>query len=606
MLEEECFGGTFRVQKDNNSNSNEERIRFWNAYILIYQCIEPLKLLPPPSIPSSPNTNRLTTRNTRLNHSNQRDSLSQLADLVVQSEHNNLFKIKKPLISSRVLTCVKDENLEFLKNRDTYCDDYFQFIYKLSNICFDDNIQLNNIESNNNNSLSYELCTKLALNFLFNTHLRTHRRLRKDNCQQWIELLENLFSKNSLSCHIFYQLLFEKNDDILKLYLLDCPIDDIRQIFEQICEYVLQSSYIYNINKYIELFIEQLISLLDKSVVEQVKHSQVYFQLIYIYTNMNNISIEYLLKLNTFIRLMNFLLGENIDNRRWHCEQAKEFGIIHEILSILALYCYSINENNHKKYFELIKQMDIYFIGQWSNRYLKEICYAFQEVSSTKLIHTLQLMEKLAKNNDKFSEQFIRIILQSIVQTHTNDLKSLFKLLSCILLIDDSFQTKRLQLAFEGTNESSNTDNNQNFNGLYSLIRTSIETEQRRAYQTVKFLITLSNQSNACKDYFSSTAIQWEAAINWLKQQMQTSWQWSPAHNISNEDNDTRSFQRTRSAQYTLEQAQSLLQQTTILNKNIHSNNNNNNTSTNEVIEFNDIHNQSSSSSSQSTLIGAD
>ncbi|CAF0886485.1 unnamed protein product [Rotaria sordida] len=606
MLEEECFGGTFRVQKDNNSNSNEERIRFWNAYILIYQCIEPLKLLPPPSIPSSPNTNRLTTRNTRLNHSNQRDSLSQLADLVVQSEHNNLFKIKKPLISSRVLTCVKDENLEFLKNRDTYCDDYFQFIYKLSNICFDDNIQLNNIESNNNNSLSYELCTKLALNFLFNTHLRTHRRLRKDNCQQWIELLENLFSKNSLSCYIFYQLLFEKNDDILKLYLLDCPIDDIRQIFEQICEYVLQSSYIYNINKYIELFIEQLISLLDKSVVEQVKHSQVYFQLIYTYTNMNNISIEYLLKLNTFIRLMNFLLGENIDNRRWHCEQAKEFGIIHEILSILALYCYSINENNHKKYFELIKQMDIYFIGQWSNRYLKEICYAFQEVSSTKLIHTLQLMEKLAKNNDKFSEQFIRIILQSIVQTHTNDLKSLFKLLSCILLIDDLFQTKRLQLAFEGTNESSNTDNYQNFNGLYSLIRTSIETEQRRAYQTVKFLITLSNQSNACKDYFSSTAIQWEAAINWLKQQMQTSWQWSPAHNISNEDNDTRSFQRTRSAQYTLEQAQSLLQQTTILNKNIHSNNNNNNTSTNEVIEFNDIHNQSSSSSSQSTLIGAD
>ncbi|CAF3892795.1 unnamed protein product, partial [Rotaria sp. Silwood1] len=117
---------------DNNNNTNDERTRFWSAYMLIYQCIEPLKLLPPPSISSSPNTNRLTTRNTRLNHSNQRDSLSQLADLVVQSEHNDLFKIKKPLISSRVLNCVKDENLEFLKNRDTYCDDYFQFIYKLS------------------------------------------------------------------------------------------------------------------------------------------------------------------------------------------------------------------------------------------------------------------------------------------------------------------------------------------------------------------------------------------------------------------------------------------------------------------------------------------
>ncbi|CAF4519786.1 unnamed protein product, partial [Rotaria magnacalcarata] len=52
MLEEECFGGTFRVQKDtNNNSSSEERIRFWNAYMLIYQCIEPTKLLPPPAIP---------------------------------------------------------------------------------------------------------------------------------------------------------------------------------------------------------------------------------------------------------------------------------------------------------------------------------------------------------------------------------------------------------------------------------------------------------------------------------------------------------------------------------------------------------------------------
>ena len=173
-------------------------------------------------------------------------------------------------------------------------------------------------------------------------------------------------------------------------------------------------------------------------------------------------------------------------------------------------------------------------------------------------------------------------------------------------MIKDSLQTKRLQLAFEGIIESGSGDSCQTFNGLYSLIATSIETEQRRAYQAVKFLITLSNKyvyfpfflnflssfcrSNPCKDYFSSTAIQWEAAINWLKQQMQSSWQWSPSQNISNEDTDTRSFQRTRSAQFTLEQAQSLLQQTS-------------STSTCEFMELNDDHSQSSS---QSTLIASD
>lgn len=61
-------------------------------------------------------------------------------------------------------------------------------------------------------------------------------------------------------------------------------------------------------------------------------------------------------------------------------------------------------------------------------------------------------------------------------------------------MVDDSLQVKRLQLAFEGTNESVNGDISQNLTGLYSFIRTSIETEQRRAYQTVKFLINLSNR----------------------------------------------------------------------------------------------------------------
>ena len=70
-----------------------------------------------------------------------------------------------------------------------------------------------------------------------------------------------------------------------------------------------------------------------------------------------------------------------------------------------------------------------------------------------------------------------------------------------------------------------------------------------------------SFRNKVFKDYFYSTVAEWESAINWLKQQMQTSGYWSPANHLSNEDNDTRLFQRTRSAQFTLEDAQYLLQQ---------------------------------------------
>ena len=632
MLEEECYGGTFRPPKD-NLNSSEERTRFWNAYMLIYQCIEPSKLLPPPPVPSSPSPNRTISgprampgSAVRVQRSTQRDSLSQLADLVVQSEHSDLFKIEKPLMPSSVLACVKDENLEFLKNRDTFCDDYFHFIYKLSQICFDGiqvPVDMEIIEFDTEET-SFDLCAKLALNFLFNTHLRTHRRLRKDSLQQWVQLLSHLFVKTPSACSIFYQLLFERKENGLKLYLLDCPIEDVRSTFEQICEQVLQATYLHLIEKSPQIeeptlqdqpetliinmqshlsqamktFVENLIGLLDKAVVEQVKHSQAFFHLLYAFAKMNKNACEYLLQLNTFTRLMNFLLGENIDSRRWNSGQAKDFGIIHEILALLALTHHRsadlLRPSSSSPPVQLTTDMNVYFQGRWSHRYLKEICYTFQEVSSSQLIRTIQLMETLATDNEVFSEQLIRILLQSIGQAHTNDLKSLFKLLGHLLLIEDPLQSKRLQLAFEGVSESGSGDNAQIFNGLYSLIRTSIESEQRRAYQTVKFLINLS-KNNGCKDYFTSTTSQWESAINWLKQQMQTSWQWSPAPNISNEDTDTRSFQRTRSAQFTLEQAQSLLQRTTPANGDLH-----HDTSTNELMELNDSHSQSSS---QSTLV---
>ena len=36
-LEAECFGGKFKVKKKEGSNLPEERQRYWNGYILIYE-----------------------------------------------------------------------------------------------------------------------------------------------------------------------------------------------------------------------------------------------------------------------------------------------------------------------------------------------------------------------------------------------------------------------------------------------------------------------------------------------------------------------------------------------------------------------------------------
>lgn len=481
MLEEECFGGTFRVNKD-NMNTSEERTRFWNAYMLIYQCIEPLKLLPPPTTPTVTSSQSIsrTLSNRSIpgstlrvqRQTSQRDSLSQLAHLVVQSENRDLFKVEKPLIPSSVFACVKDENLEFLKNRDTYCDDYFQWIYNLCQISFDQSSVPSDMEiiDHENEESSYEMSTRLALNFLFNTHMRTHRRLRKDSLNSWVALLSRLFSKISQNCLIFYQLLAERQENGLKLYLLDCPLEDIRSTSQQICEQVLHSSFHHlaslspqivdsspddqqdiwmvesenDLKKAFRSFIEQLISLIDKSVVEQVKHSQAFFQLIHFYAKLGRVACDHLLELNTLTRLTNFLLGENLENRRWTSGQAKEFGVIHEIIARLIL---TIRDQDPTKNNESV----LIFQNKWSNRYLKEICYAFQEVSTSQLTKTKELMAKLVENNQAFSEQLIRIILHSVSQAATNDLKSLFNLLEPILV---SFEQVFLELLFSNNHSS--------------------------------------------------------------------------------------------------------------------------------------------------------
>ena len=425
MLEEECFGGTYRLKKEAN---NEERTRVWNAYLLIYRCIEKAKLFLPPSTP------RLSARQRRRQNGNQRDSLSQLVDLVNQSEINELFPSGKPLIPSRVRNGVQEENFEFVKNRDTYCENYFQFIANLCQTCFD---------SSTNCSISYELCTNLVLHFLFSMYLRTHRRLRHIKLDTWLDLLNLLVNENSSSCSIFYRFLLNENHQILKSFLIDCPFDEIRHFTQVACENLFKAIFKHfqektDLNS-MEKFIEVLSNFLEKNVVEQLKNSQSYFQLLFNLIQLDPRSIEFVFKFDLFQRLIHFLLGDNIETRRWNATQAKDFGLVHEILSTLALAYF----NNHNG---IVLDQHTYFrrfyFESESCRYLREICCGFQEIVSNPLTKTLLLLEKLSTNDFQFSQKLIRTI---IVQANGNEFKSLFKLLEQILVshrIDEKNKSK--------------------------------------------------------------------------------------------------------------------------------------------------------------------
>ena len=64
----------------------------------------------------------------------------------------------------------------------------------------------------------------------------------------------------------------------------------------------------------------------------------------------------------------------------------------------------------------------------------------------------------------------------------------------------------------------------------------------------MKFLVSLANRLQIAKDYLLQSPCKWQWSVNWLKQKIEQSY-WSPHADLSNENSNTRIFQRTTSAQ---------------------------------------------------------
>ncbi len=343
---EECFGGTF-TQTSDYKMLPEERVRYWNGYMLFYK--EPenssLKL----SLREAKMKQRKEFLANAVNKAKiSRDSLSELAELVSRGDEKGLFRTNLPPAIERI---VKMENLEFCKNREIYEYDYFQFIYKMVKI-FKENFFLGENRIKENNSLFAVESTNLGLEFLYNTYFKTGKKLRTD-VTKWYELFKELLNayKESAICMLNFVVTHETNSSFIRHYLLECPILEIRETCSQLFETCLHSLIVkFDLsplnNVKINTFITSLVQLLDKTVIDLCKNSQEYFKFMFSYASMSKDTTQQLISLGLFGRLLCFLLGnpgsiksDETSNRRWSSFQLRELAIVYELISLLALKC---------------------------------------------------------------------------------------------------------------------------------------------------------------------------------------------------------------------------------------------------------------------------
>uniref|UniRef100_A0A8C3LWG7 Ubiquitin specific peptidase 24 n=1 Tax=Chrysolophus pictus TaxID=9089 RepID=A0A8C3LWG7_CHRPC len=534
-LEYECFGGEYRPKVYDQSNPYPDvRRRYWNAYMLFYQRVSDQNspVLPKKSRVSvvrqeaedlslsAPSSPEISPQSSPRPHRPNSDRLSILTKLVRKGEKKGLFVEKMPV---RIYQMVRDENLKFMKNRDVYSSDYFSFVLSLASL------NATKVKHPYYPCMA-KVSLQLAVQFLFQTYLRTKKKLRADT-EEWIATIDALLSKSIDACQWLVEYFVGPEGRELKHLNL----------------------------------LEVLLALLDKDVPENCKNCAQYFLLFNNFVQKQGIRASSLLLRHSALRhMINFLLGPNRQsnqNRRWSSAQAREFGYLHNTVALLVLHSDVSSQRNvapglfkqrpplsittSGPLLTLHEEVEALLFLSEGKPYLIEVMYALRELTGS-LSVLIEMVVYCCFCNEHFSFTVLHFIKTQLETAPPHELKNIFQLLHEILVIEDPLQVERIKFAFETEN------------GLIALMHHSNHVDSSRCYQCVKFLVTLAQKCPTAKDYFKENSHHWSWAVQWLQKKMSEHY-WAPQSNVSNETSTAKTFQRTISAQDTLAYATALL-----------------------------------------------
>ncbi|KAM6939221.1 ubiquitin carboxyl-terminal hydrolase 24 isoform 5-T5 [Lycodopsis pacificus] len=566
-LEYECFGGEYRPKVYDQSNPYPDvRRRYWNAYMLFYQKISDQNspVLPKKSrvsimrqeaedltlsAPSSPDVSpQSSPRPPRANN----DRLTLLTRLVRKGEKKGLFVEKMP---ASIYQMVRDENLKFMRNRDVYNSDYFNFTLSLASV------NATKLKHQDYQPMAKE-SLQLAVHFLFHTYLHTKKKLRVDT-EEWMATVEVLLSKSCEACQWMVQYLVgPEGREITRVCLLECSVREVRVVVASILERTLESALHFG-DPGVDNLTDTLLSLLDKDVPENVKNCAQYFGLFSNFAQRGCGPCQLLLKHSAYRRMLIFLLGpnrQNNQNRRWSPAQAREFLHLHNTLALITLHsdlnpqrtqapggfklrvsCVPASTQLLPLHADILASL---FTPE-GQPYLLEVMFAMRELSGP-LSLLIEMVTYSSYCNEPFSLGVLQLLKTQLETAPPHELKNIFQMLQELLVMEDPLQTQRLKYAFESEK------------GLLALMHQSNNVDSRRCYQCVKFLVTLAQKCAPAKDYFKDLSGHWSWAVQWLQKKM-TEHYWTPQSNVSNETSTNKTFQRTISAQDTLAYATALL-----------------------------------------------
>ncbi|XP_065904481.1 ubiquitin carboxyl-terminal hydrolase 24-like isoform X2 [Dysidea avara] len=582
-LAAECFGGSYKSRSNDgmstNSNYMENKVRFWNAYMLFYTAKDrsrttagpiPLIKTPQDKITTGPPISPVSPVI-------KGDGLSQLTALVQKGEKKGMFSQEMP---PQIRRSINEENLQFMQHRDVYCHDYFHFIRSLSFI--------------NNHHLKDDTCKgrkeiavtslKLAINFLFHTYFHTRKKLRVDR-DYWVRYINELVSTVSEACQWLVELLSsDKGPTYLKPLLLDCPNKEVRAAFSQILVTTLHSCYMHQLVAKLEsvvIIVDQLLGLLNKEVIESFRTCAEFFNFFHMLC-VKEECCRLLVEKDGFIQFLSFLLGPltcppgtKQYPHRWNIIQVREFVSIFSVLSNLLRHIdISHHETDHSPNkaddlpnpYSLVDRPDnllpasrlvedhLFGADNVFKRLLHECIQVLREADAVITESIANLLCYLCWNSQSHSAITLEELQSSFATLPSNEVKQYLDVLNKMMLMQDTLQIKRLHFTLDGSKYHPQ-------NGIIQVFGNNMGNDHRRAYQAVKFLVNLANTCvPAHQILLNQPQNWWQRTVTWLKRRMSgDTYSWHTSTGYSNDISSSKTLQRTISVQNTLEEATVLL-----------------------------------------------
>nr|XP_027204063.1 probable ubiquitin carboxyl-terminal hydrolase FAF-X [Dermatophagoides pteronyssinus] len=504
-MRNQCFGGEYMSEYyDQLMKKSLQRLqkRWWNAFILVYRKIDNQKQQQPKSV------------------------------------------INPAKIPLAITKNVQHQNTLFIHQRTLFSEEFYHFI-KILIDCNRKNLNFSTIPTEKLNRIIMETLN-MAAKFLIRFGFKAKKSLRF-NAHDWYESLIPYLQHNSSirSWFIANHLMLNANK-LLNEFLLQCPSLDVRIAFEKLIIFLIRYSILdqqkpqqqedttttiteSTINPFVNEIMSILLSFIQKDFVDCSRQSTQYFHLIYSYAILGIEQRKHLLLLSTpslfitFVNDRNFSITKStqtIDNRLYQvvsylvrscdprmiiCSQFSE-SETYQPLSNPFQYddnnidvVVNVVDGNHQQqdndHYIMEMPKDLYEKLYQQKSYIKHI---LNEAIS--LNENLLLLKFCSWENQLFSLQILDELLLQLNNSYTTyELEPYFYLLRDLLLLEDSIQHYRIQVAIFGDHlaEKSHSyyDNNRS-KCLLSMLTTKHSLNfEKKVYQCLELLSYLLKHS---------------------------------------------------------------------------------------------------------------